>query len=191
MTKKRRSGRGRLSSIDLLPPQAAPDIEWAVSELMGTARPQTEILKEFNGRLAVHGLDPVSSSSFSRHSLRLAASARRMKETQDITDAIAARLGPDKTDNLTVGVVRMLKQAAWEIVESGGIDAKSVLSLSKSVQALVGAQKTSADLRRTSEAEIDARLKKVADAVQTAGREHGFSADTVEKIKSQILGVTT
>lgn len=190
MGRRKRQGRGRLSSIDLLPDEAAPDVQWAVDELLANKRPQSEILAEFNTRLGDLGIEPVSSSAFNRHSVRLAALTRKMTETQNVTDAIAARMGPDKADNLTVGLVTLLKQSIFELRETGEIDAESLMFLAKSTQALVSAQKQSADLRRAQQAEIETRLKQAAKAVEAVGKERGLTPETIEKISAGILGVT-
>ena len=191
MSRRRRKGegRGRLSAIDMLPEIAGPDIQWAVDELIASQRPQTEILAEFNERLAAIGLGPISSSAFNRHSLRLAATTRRMKETQDITRAITDRLGPDAGDSMTVGLATLLKQAAWDLGESGKLDPESVMFLSRSLQAVVGAQKTSADVRRAAQAELETKLKKASEAVKVVGRERGLTQDTIDAISAGILGV--
>ncbi|NDW04060.1 DUF3486 family protein [Jiella pacifica] len=193
MSRRRRKGegRGRLSAIDMLPEIAGPDIQWAVDELIASQRPQTEILAEFNERLAAIGLGPISSSAFNRHSLRIAATTRRMKETQEVTRAITDRLGPDSGDQMTVGLAVLLKQAAWDLAEQGRLDPENVMFLSRSLQAVVGAQKTSADVRRAAQAEMQKKLDQAADAFEKVAGEKGFSAETVEAIKARILGVAS
>ena len=52
----RREGRGRLSSIDLLPDEAEPEVVWALEQLRDRKLPQTAILAEFNERLADKGI---------------------------------------------------------------------------------------------------------------------------------------
>ncbi len=45
------AGRGRLSSLDLLPEEARDDLIWAIGELKKRERPQADIHFEFNDRL--------------------------------------------------------------------------------------------------------------------------------------------
>jgi hypothetical protein len=187
--RRKGQGRGRLSTIDLLPPEATPDIQWAVDELLAKERTQVDILEEFNQRLAVLGLEPISVGAFSRHSMRIAAQTRRMKEAQDITTAIASRFGPDNADRMTTGLVAILKQAVFEIGETGKHDPENILFLARSLQALVGAQKTSADVRRLAEKELDAKLKATAKAVDSIAKEKGLTRETIDAIKGTILGV--
>lgn len=61
----------RLSSIDLLPPEAVPELQWAFDRLVEGRMTQGEVLSQLNQRLAAGGHKGVSSSSFNRWSLRI------------------------------------------------------------------------------------------------------------------------
>ena len=52
-------GRGRLSSIELLPDEAEPDIVWANEQLRERTMPANAILTEFNKRLADRGIGSI------------------------------------------------------------------------------------------------------------------------------------
>ena len=77
-------GRGRLSSIDLLPEEAQDDILWALGELNQRQRTQADILFELNDRLEAKGFEAISKSAFNRNSTKLAARSRRIAERQQI-----------------------------------------------------------------------------------------------------------
>lgn len=189
MARRKGQGRGRLSTIDLLPPEATPDIQWAVDELLDGKRTQVDILAEFNERLGKLGIEPVSVGAFSRHSMRIAAQTRRMKEAEQITFAIASRFGPENADKMTTGLVAILKNALFEVGETGRQDPENLLFLARSLQALVGAQKTSGDVRRLAQKEMDAKLKSTAKAVEAIVKDKGMTRETVEAINRTILGV--
>ena len=89
----RRAGRGRLSTIDLLPDGAEEDIVWALEQLRARAIPQNLILDQFNSRLASRGMAAVSKSAFSRWSVRKAIQFRRLDEVRAITNDLVASLG--------------------------------------------------------------------------------------------------
>lgn len=76
----RRSGRGVLSSIEMLPEICDEDIAWANAELRERRMPQTEILRQFNARLADRGVKGVSKGAFSRYSVRLAVAAKEAEQ---------------------------------------------------------------------------------------------------------------
>lgn len=87
----RRSGRGVLSSIERLPETCDEDIAWANAELRERRMPQTEILRQFNARLADKGLKGVSKGTFSRYSVRLAVAAKEVEQrSRSLRSAICA-----------------------------------------------------------------------------------------------------
>lgn len=206
----RRRGRGRLSSIELLPPDAEPIVAWAMGELRARRHTQVDILDEFNKRLrglaAELGTDiaPISLSAFNRYAVRLATLARRLEETREISAALTDRLQPGDADNLTVMVAETIKTLIFEILESDGdsaagvagaaegaeaparIDTKGAMELARALQAAVSAQSISSERRRRVEKDFADRAAK---AIDRAAKAKGLTAETVETIKAEILGV--
>ena len=184
--RKTRRGRGRLSSIDTLPDEAQPDVEWALEELRERKLPQTEILDAFNTRLRKRGIEPVSKSAFSRYAVRKAIQFRQLDEARRISGELVAALGADGADDLTIAVGEMLKLATMQILERGANDPLDIMSLARAVQAATSAQKTSAEHRRR----IEQRMaEKIDSAVEQVAKVKGITAETAEAIKAQILGV--
>ena len=186
----RREGRGRLSSIDLLPEDAEPEIIWALEQLRERAMPQNAILDEFNGRLADRGIGSVSKSAFSRWSIRKAMQFRRLDEVRAITSDVVAGLGTDSADEVTVAVGELLKAAIFESLE-GERGPKEIMELSRALTAVVGAQKASAEHRRKLEERVNAKVEQAAETASAAAREAGLGADTVAQIRRDVLGVRT
>lgn len=186
---KRRQGRGRLSSIDLLPEEADGVVAWAWAELNERKRTQVEIHAEFNEKLAELGIEPISLAAFNRYTLRLAATARRLEETRQIAAAVTERLGPGEADELTIMVAEAIKTLVFELLErggEGGIDPKGAMELARALQSAVSAQSVSSRRRREVQDEFN---KKTAKAVDEVARAKGLTADTVEAIKAKILGI--
>lgn len=185
---KRRSGRGRLSSIDTLPDQAQPAIEWALEALRDRKLPQTEILEEFNRRLDAHGLEPISASAFNRYAVRKAIQFRQLDEARRISSELVAALGADGADDLTIAVGEMLKLSAMQILEGGGSNAMDIMSLAKAIQAATSAQKTSAEHRTKIEQRI---MAQAAKAIEATAKEGGLSKERVAQLRREFLGVKT
>lgn len=188
MTDLRREGRGRLSSIDLLPEEAEGDLIWALEALRERTMPAKAILAEFNGRLADRGIASVSKSAFSRWSVRKAIQFRRLDEVRAITTDVAAGLGTDGADQVTVAVAEMLKAAIYEALE-GENNTKGIMELSRALGSVVAAQKASADTRRKLEAEVNATIEAAAEKAGAAAQEAGLGADRVAQIRRDVLGV--
>lgn len=189
MTVDRREGRGRLSSIDLLPEEAEPDIIWAVEQLRERAQPQTAILAEFNSRLADRGIGKITKSAFSRWSMRKAMQFRRLDEVRTITGEISASLGTDGADEVTVAIAELIKVAIFERLEGATPDSKSLMEMARSLSAVVAAQKSSADYRRKLEERVDAQVNDALDKVEDQAREAGLDVDRIAQIRRDIAGV--
>lgn len=187
----RRAGRGRLSSIDMLPDDADPEIVWALEQLRARSMPQTAILTEFNKRLTDRGVASVSKSSFSRWAIRKAIQLRRLDEVRHITSDIVNDLGTDGADQVTVAVAELLKVAIYELLEQGTPDAKSIAEMSRGLNSVVAAQKSSAEHRRKLEERVNAQLATAAEKAEKAATESGLSADRAAQIRRDVLGLRT
>ena len=178
----RREGRGRLSSIDMLPEDADAEIMWAAEQLRERAMPQNLILKEFNARLADRGIGSVSKSAFSRWSIRKAIQFRRLDEVRTITGQMVANLGTDGPDQVTIAVAEMIKVSAYELLEGGKVDSKGLQEVGRAVQSAVNAQKSSAEARRKLEEDVALRLAKARAAIDGVGKKAGVSSETMAEV---------
>lgn len=183
----RREGRGRLSSIDMLPDDAEQDIRWALEQLRERTMPQTAILGEFNARLADRGIGGVSKSAFNRWSLRKAFQFRRLDEVRKITTDMIDKLGSDGSDQVTVAIAEMIKVSAYELLEDG-VSSKGLQEIGRAVKLAVDAQRGSIEHREKLEARDRAKLAEAAKAVEDVGRKAGVSEETLAEINRQ-LGV--
>lgn len=182
MAAAEQEGRGRLSSIDMLPEEATPDIVWALEELRERRMPAKMILVEFNKRLADRGMPAISKSAWNRYSVRKAIQFRKLDEVQRISGELVNSLGAESPDQVTVAVAEMIKLAAFELLEEGELGSKGIAELSRALAATVSAQKQSAEHRRQLQAEVDARLKQAAAALNEAGAKIGVGKETLAKI---------
>lgn len=201
MADQPRPGRGRLSSIDLLPREVDDIVAWAADELGNRDRTQFDIYQEFVQRceermaelrgeleFEIPGL-----RSFNRHALRLSRMSRMLDETREIASVLAAKFDPQKSDDMTVTTAETIKALVLYMINAakGEIDlsaSKNVMELASAFRSAQQAQGVSSDRRRKAEAEFKA---KVQEAVTTVAKAKGLSAETVEAIQAQVLGVST
>lgn len=199
MPTKHSAGRGRLSSIEQLPEPCSPHIVWASEELRRRERTQTEIYEEFYQRLeAVRAeyrgeleFTIPSFSSFNRHSLRLAALARRMDDTREIAGSLAKSFDAEASDDLTVIAAEAIKTLIFEILTDAGesgVDPKGTMQLASALRSASQAQGVSTSRRHKIEEEFE---EKVNEVVDKAGAQVGLSADQVAQIRRDVLGVRT
>lgn len=185
----RREGRGRLSTIDMLPDEAEPDLVWAVEQLRERKMHARAILDEFNARLADRGIAPISKSAWGRYAVRKAIQFRKLDEVRRISDELVESLGADGPDQVTVAVAEMVKLAAFRLLEGGDAGAKDVNELARALNSAVNAQKTSAEHRRRIEAQIQDKLVSAAEKAETLAREAGLGADRIAQMRRDVLGL--
>lgn len=186
---ERRKGRGRLSTIDMLPEEADEDVSWALEQLRERSLPQNVILLEFNERLADKGIEQVSKSTFNRYAVRKAVQWRRLDEAQSMAGELAQSMGTDSSDQMTVIVAEMLKVAAFELLEKDSANSKGLMELSRALQSAVSAQRGSEEYRRKLEQRVSSEVEKAADRAEEFGREAGLSAEQLAQMRRSFLGV--
>lgn len=191
------TGRGRLSSLDLLPPEADGLVAAAAQALAGRDQTQTEIYAEF-----VAGCEKLmrehrgelefripAFSSFNRFSLRLARLTRRLDQTRSIVSALSEKFDPREADDLTVLTAETIKALVLQLVgevEHDQIGAKDLMQIAAAFRSAVQAQGLSTERRAKAEKLFADKAQAAVDQVAKA---KGLSAETVDEIKAQILGV--
>lgn len=185
----RREGRGRLSSIDMLPEEAEPDVVWALEQLRERSMPQTAIFAEFNSRLADRGIAAISKSAWSRYAVRKAIQFRKLDEVQRMSGELVQSLGSEGPDQVTVAVAEMLKLAMFRLLEDKELDSKGVMELGRALSSAVSAQRGSEEYRRRLEQRVNAQVERAADKAEQLAREAGLSADRIAQLRREFLGV--
>ena len=178
-------GRGRLSSIDLLPPECDLDIVWADELLRERKLPQTAILAEFNERLADKRLPPVSKGAWSRYSVRKAKTWRRLDEGRivmaDTLDGIDGGRDNGAGDRITMLIGEMLKLAVFEHLEAGEVSVKDLNGLARVLRHSVNAQADTVAWKKAV-ADYEERLKQIAALVADSAGKGAAGKDTLAKI---------
>ncbi|ADZ70106.1 DUF3486 family protein [Polymorphum gilvum] len=181
-------GRGRLSSLEMLPEEADADLLWLNDELRAAKRPQTAILADFNARLADRGIAPISKGAFSRYSVKKARQWRDYDERLRLSRDLVESMGADGADKMTVAVAERLKMAVDGLLAEGNLSPKEVAQLANANRAAVTAQRHAMEIRRSLEEEQRQKLAEVAREVAEVGRQAGISAETMAEINRRITG---
>lgn len=190
----RRQGRGRLSSLDLLPEEAQDDLVWALGELNQRSRTQADILFELNGRLEAKGIEPISRSAFNRRATRLARRTAQLEERRYVYAGIAERLTPEEVSKSDLVLGEFLKVLIDELLDGSELTSKSVMELARAYKETVLAQRHSAAERRKAEEEAK---KKINSAISNVEKSLPAQAATVDgqeiirRIREDIYGIYT
>lgn len=189
----KRKGRGRLSSIDLLPPEAGDLVEWAARELAARERTQKDIHEEFNEKLLEldPDVEPISASAFNRHAIKLADMQRRMKETSQIAKSLSDQMDPDDVDELTIISAQVIKTLIMELATSAGesgLDPKGAMQLAAALRSASQAQHVSTARRQKVEEQLADKAK---EAIQSVVKTGGLTDEGAKTILDKFLGVAT
>jgi ribosomal protein L32E len=183
--------RGRLSSIDLLPEEAHPHIREAIEALNKRDRPQDDIREELNGHLLALGLGPVSRSAFNRKSLSLAKVGEKIRQAREMAAVFAEKLDDMPEGDVGMLINETIKVLIYELTQDiasldVSVSAKMLKELSLALHRTEMAGNVSVKRRQQIEQRAQTKASEVVDAV---AKSRGLSAETVEDIKSKILGV--
>ena len=185
-------GRGRLSSVDLLPIEAEEDIAWAFAELRSRKKTQEDILESLNLRLAVKGLGPISKSAFNRAAIRTARMAHRLGEVREIATALSSKFEDGGDEDLTLLVSETIKSLVFETLENAGrlkadgLTAEMLANFALALKSAEQAKKVTADTRKV----IEANFRKQAnDAIEKTAGVKGLTAEAKEEFKRLLFGV--
>ena len=191
------TGRGRLSSFDLLPSEADAIVAWAASELADRDKTQTEIYAEFvtkcealmKERRGELEFAIPAFSSFNRYSVRQARLSRRLDQTRDIVAVLAEKHDAKASDDLTVIAGEMIKSVVLHMLgdAADGTAPKELKELADAFRSAQAAQNLSTTRKAKETAALQERL---SEAVAAAAKAKGLTAETTEAIKAEILGVT-
>lgn len=191
------SGRGRLSSFDLLPKECDALVSWAASELADREKTQTAIYAEFVTRcealMAEHRGELEFAipafSSFNRYSLRQARLSRRLDQTREIVAVLAEKHDAKASDDLTVIAGEMIKSVVLHMLgdAADGIAPKQLKELADAFRSAQAAQNLSSARKASVNKDLEAKL---GEAVSTVAKAQGLSAEATDAIKASILGVT-
>lgn len=184
-------GRGRLSSIELLPDEAWPHVRDAIAALKDKRRPAEAIRDELNGHLLALGLEPVSRSAFNRYSLQLAIQGEKLMKAREIGALWAEKLKDAPQDDVTLLLNETIMVLLYEIVtehtvSDAGMSVKMLKEAALANRSLALAKKATVESTIKREREL---VEKAAAAVDTAAKAAGLSTETAEAIKAKILGI--
>jgi len=143
---------------------------------------------------------PRSRSAVGRHAQKVEKAARRLRESRQITEAVVAEMGDaavaGKQGRLLVEITRTLVFDMLDKFEDGAMDPQSVAFLGKGLKDLAAAARHDQEFESKIRAQVAqeerekalAAVEEVA-AEAVANNEPGFSAETVDAIRRQIMGV--
>lgn len=169
----KRTGRGRPSSIDLLPEDIRVRLNAALRERRLT---QMQILDAINPLLEERGEKLVSKSAVNRYSMQMEQKGAMMREAREAANALVGGLGEQSGTDLGRAVTEMVKTLTFDLVVNGGeIEVDTLNKVALIAQRIERASKISlereAQLRKQAMEEAMAAVEeKLGDQIPDAKR---------------------
>lgn len=183
-SKRKPSGRGRRSSIDLLPEDIRLQLNAALRDRRLTQR---QILDAINPLLDERGEKPVSRSAINRYSMHIEEKGAMMREAREAADALVGGLGEQKGTDLGRAVTEMVKTMTFDkVLNDDGLEVDDLNKLALICQRIERASKIS--LEREAQVRKQA-LEAAADAVEETAIQMGNDAETAQFWREKVLGV--
>jgi hypothetical protein len=189
MTDKRT--RGKPSKIDQLP----EDIKAELVELLrDTSVTQSHVLRQVNKLIEAAGLpddEKISRSGLNRYATRMTTVGGRIQEAREVSKMWVDQLGSKPTGEVSMVLIEMVRTLAFD----------QVLSLSESGEPVppkfikelaIGVEKLEKAASESTKREKEIRKAMAEEAAQEAAdvaSAAGMTAEGVEQIKKQILGI--
>lgn len=174
---------GRKSTLRRLPPEIQTEINRILSEGRLTL---DELLEHLRGI----GVEGVSRSALGRQKQKIDKMAAKLRQSREMAEALVREVGPSVAEGehgrLLVSSLRGMMLNYLAQVEEDETDPKSIMALARSLKDMAQANRLDQDF----ETKVRERIQKeTVKAVEESAKEAGLSAETVEAIKSRILGV--
>lgn len=145
------------------------------------------------------GVELVSTSGVNRYAAKMSRFADKNRQARQVADAYLERVGGDTRNQLGKVVNEQIRLMAFDLIteveelkEAGSKDISHeviidlIFKVSKGLKELEQAEKLNAE--RSQEIRKSA-LADAAQAVEQTAKSNGLSAETVDRIKRQILGL--
>lgn len=179
--------RHRPSSVDRLDPE--------IRELIGKLRiDHGWTIDEIITKLRELGQSEISRSAVGRHVKSLEEIGAQLRHSREVAKALIAQVGDaaeDRTADLNIELMHsmILRLVTATNDEGDGapvtLDPEQTMFMARSLQALAGARKTNTDMvLKVREEATKAAAKRAGDAAKTKG----LSADTIDFIRTKVLG---
>lgn len=174
---------GRKSSITQLDPRIRDAVNDAVRDGRATIDEILVLIKSMGGE--------VSRSAVGRHVKKATEQMKRYRDAQEVAKVWIAKLTDEPEGDVGRLVAEMVKTVAFQqLADMGESDKKSgpmdLMLLAKAMDHVSRSQKVDADRQLKIRKEV---LDQAAKKTEEVAKAKGLSADTVDLIKRQILGI--
>lgn len=180
---RKRKGRGRPSSIDLLPEDLRIRLNDALRDKTLT---QQQILDTFNELLAQRGENPISRSALNRYAMHVEEMGAMMREARE---AASALVGGIKASDSDVGraVTELIKTMTFDLIDrmrtgEEAPDVETLGELALLAQRIERASKTGLERELKLREQFMSEQKQKLDQAESEGKLHREAAQAAREV---------
>jgi hypothetical protein len=188
--KKNRTGRGRLSSVDMLPEDLRVQVN---ADLRERRKTQKRILREVNPELSERGEKPLSKSALGRYAQWAEEKNAMMRTAQAAANTMVGGLGEHTGTDIGRAVTDLVKTLTFDLVlRAQDGDSDEPIDVDTLNKVALIAQRIERASKISLERETAIRDQVMAEAAERAGeaaKAQGMDEDQARFWREKVLGV--
>lgn len=172
----------RKSSLDRLDHRIQTEVNAAIKEGRASIDEIVSMIKSMGGE--------ASRSAVGRYVKNQNEQLAKYREAQEVAKVWVDKLGKEPDGDVAKLLLEMLRVVSFQTISNmDEADPQSIFFLAQSVKNIAQADKLHVDREAAVRKLISAQVAKAAEEVTKTARKAGMSADTVDLIRSKILGI--
>lgn len=174
--------RQRKSSIDLLDPRIQAEVNSAIKDGRATIDEIVAMIKALGGE--------ASRSAVGRYVRSQNVRLEKYREAQEVAKVWVDKLGSEPDGDVAKLLLEMLRVVSFQTISNmDEADPQSIFFLAQSIKNIAQADKLHVDREAAVRKLIATQVAKAAEDVTKTARKAGMSDETVDLIRSKILGI--
>ncbi|WP_304308079.1 phage protein Gp27 family protein [Pseudacidovorax intermedius] len=170
------------SSVTKLPPEIKEAVDAAIREGRATIADIVAMVRQMGGE--------VSESAAGRYVKNARERLEDYRQAQQVAAVWCDKIGKEPQGNVGRMILEMLRVIAYKSMgDLETVSPEDLMFLSKAMKDLAGADKTMVDREINLLKLMAVKAQEVAASVEKTAKKAGLSDDTINTIKSQILGI--
>lgn len=176
------TARQRKSSIDLLDPRIQTEVNSAIKDGRATIDEIVAMIQAMGG--------DASRSAVGRYVRSQNVQLAKYREAQEIAKVWVDKIGSEPDGDVGRLLIEMLRVISFKTLsETDQVDPMGLMMLGNAIKSIAQADKIVVDREAVVRKLVAAQVAKVAEEVTKTSRQAGMSAETIDLIRSRILGI--
>lgn len=178
-------GGKKTSTIAKLDPAIKAEVDKAIREGRATLDDIVQLIKGMGAE--------ASKSAVGRYAVNAKKQMETYRQAQEVSKVWVQQIGEAPEGDVGRLVVELVRMLAFKSIsamgeEEKGLEPEDLMFLAKAMKDLAGADKTAID-REINRQALQRQVKAAAEVVTKVAKKNGLTADAVQTIRAEILGI--